>query len=92
MTVSQADYSQLVELQSKLAEAIELTLSNDATVAFEIQQSQNALEDLATQVSVSDLAAKDELEETLESLVAEGTAAYRSLSKLSSRIGGSIDA
>lgn len=89
--VPQADYSQLIELQSRLSDVIELTLAGDAGLAFSVRKSEVALRDLTIQVRVSDLASKDALVGRLENFVAEANDATRGLSRLAARVGGSLD-
>lgn len=88
-TAPMADYSQLVNLQSRLENVVEL--AGDYSLSQRVRSAEVAMRDLTTQLRVSDLASKDALVAKMEAFTAEAKDATRGLQRLSSRVGGSLD-
>lgn len=84
-----ADYTQLMTLQSRLENVVEL--AGDYSLSQKVRSTEVAMRDLTAQLKVSDLASKDALAKKMEDFTAEAKDATRGLQRLSSRVGGSLD-
>ncbi|KAF8308187.1 hypothetical protein DL93DRAFT_2159145 [Clavulina sp. PMI_390] len=84
-----ADYSELLALQSRLENVVEM--QGDYSLTHSIRKTDVVMRDLTAQLRVSELASKDALVRKMESFTADAQDATRGLQRLSSRVGGSLD-
>lgn len=86
-----ADYSTLVDVQSRtFGQLLEESLGG-STLSLEIKKAEMATTDLVTLVRVSKLKSKDMLAESLVEFVDDAKKTGRGLQKLTSKIGGAVD-
>jgi hypothetical protein len=86
-----ADYSRLVDVQSRtFGQLLEESLGG-STLSLEIKQAEMATTDLVTLVRVSNLKSRDMLAESLVEFVDDAKKTGRGLQKLTSKIGGAVD-
>lgn len=85
-----ADYPSLMELQGNLESLLEKSVGG-STLAFDLKQSEMAVKDLKSLVTMSQLMCRERLAATLEDFVQSARFAGRDLQKLGSRVGGSVD-
>ena len=82
-------YTELVELQSRLENVMDL--AGDNTLSWAVRSSEVAMRDLTMEVRLSDFVSKDTLVEKLHSFTTEARDTARFLQRLSSRVGGAVD-
>lgn len=86
-----ADYSRLVDVQSRtFGQLLEESLGG-SSLSLEIKQAEMATTDLVTLVRVSNLKSRDMLAESLVEFVDHAKKTGRGLQKLTSKIGGAVD-
>lgn len=86
-----ADYPKLVDLQSSTFEQIMETSVGSRALALNIKNVEMATSDLVTLTRISDLKSRDLLAEALSNFVHNARKTGRGLTKLSSRVGGTVD-
>jgi hypothetical protein len=84
-----AHYTELVELQSRLENVMDL--AGDGTLSWAVRSSEVAMRDLTMEVRLSDLVSKDTFVDKLLSFTHEAKDTARLLQRLSSRVGGAVD-
>jgi len=85
-----ARYAELVELQSRLENVMDL--AGDSSLSWAVRSSDVAMRDLTAQCRVSNLEMKDALVEKLEYYSVQAKDTSRLLQRLSSRVWGAVDA
>lgn len=85
-----ARYAELVELQSRLENVMDL--AGDSSLSWAVRSSDVAMRDLTAQCRVSSLEMKDALVEKLEYYSVQAKDTSRLLQRLSSRVWGAVDA
>jgi hypothetical protein len=86
-----ADFPQLMEAQGSTFEQLLAGSVGGSGLSIEIRKAEFATADLATLVRHSDLKSNDVLADLLTTFVKDAKKTARSLTKLSSRIGGAVD-
>ncbi|KAG1770948.1 hypothetical protein EDD22DRAFT_864580 [Suillus occidentalis] len=86
-----ADFPQLMETQGSTFEKLLAGSVGGSGLSIEIRKAEFATADLATLVRHSDLKSNDVLADLLSTFVKDAKKTARSLTKLSSRIGGAVD-
>lgn len=84
------DYPKLMELQGSLENLLERAVGG-STLAFDLKQSEMAVKDLKSLVSLSQLMCRERLAAKLDDFVSSARSAGRDLQRLGSRVGGSVD-
>jgi hypothetical protein len=86
-----ADFPQLMQAQGSAFERILDRSAGGSGLALEIREAEFATADLATLVRHSDLQSNDVLADLLTVFVKDAKKTARSLTKLSSKVGGAVD-
>ena len=86
-----ADYSKLVDVQSRTFEQLLEESLGGSSLSLEIKKAEMATTDLVTLVRVSNLKSRDMLAESLVEFVDDAKKTGRGLQKLTSKIGGAVD-
>lgn len=86
-----ADYSRLVDVQSRTFEQLLEESLGGPTLSLEIKKAEMATTDLVTLVRVSNLKSRNMLAESLVEFVDHAKKTGRGLQKLTSKIGGAVD-
>ena len=86
-----ADFPQLMEAQGSTFERLLDGSAGGSGLALEVRKAEFATADLATLVRHSDLQSNDVLADLLTTFVKDAKKTARSLTKLSSRVGGAVD-
>lgn len=86
-----ANYPKLVDMQSSTFEQLLETSVGGSALALNIKRVEMATTDLVTLTRLSDLKSRDLLAESLSTFVADARKTGRGLTKLSSRVGGTVD-
>ena len=86
-----ADYSTLMDVQSKSFEQLLEDSAGGSGLSLEIKQAEMATSDLLARVHVSDLKAKDSLASSLSEFIDDAKKTARGLEKLTSKVGGAVD-
>jgi hypothetical protein len=86
-----ANYPKLVDIQSNTFEQLLEGTVGGSALALNVKKVEMATKDLVTLVRLSELNSKDTLAESLSSFVDDARKTGRGLTKLSSKIGGTVD-
>lgn len=86
-----ADYSTLMDVQSKSFEQLLEDSAGGSGLSLEIKQAEMATSDLLARVHVSDLKARNSLASTLSEFIDDAKKTSRGLQKLTSKVGGAVD-
>ncbi|EDR08712.1 uncharacterized protein LACBIDRAFT_297203 [Laccaria bicolor S238N-H82] len=86
-----ADYSRLVDVQSRTFEELLEESLGGSSLSLEIKKAEMATTDLVTLVRVSNFKSRDMLAESLVEFVDDAKKTGRGLQKLTSKIGGAVD-
>lgn len=86
-----ADYSTLMNIQSKSFEQLLDESAGGSGLSLEIKKAEMATTDLMARVRVSDLNARESLARSLSEFVLDAKKTGRGLQKLTSKVGGAVD-
>lgn len=86
-----ADYSALVNIQSKTFEQLLEDAAGGPALSLEIKKAEMATTDLVVRVRISNLKSKEVLATTLDEFVADAMKTGRGLQKLTAKVGGAVD-
>jgi hypothetical protein len=86
-----ADYPKLVEVEGVTLEKLLDESVGSSGLSIDIKKAEMATNDLVTLVKVSDLKSKERLAEHLEEFIEDSKKTGRALTRLSSRISGTVD-
>lgn len=91
MTPKWADYSTLMNVQSKSFEQLLEDSAGGSGLSLEIKKAEMATSDLLARVHISDLKARDSITSSLSEFVDDAKKTARGLQKLTSKVGGAVD-
>lgn len=86
-----ANYPKLVDLESKTLEEMMETAMGGRALSLKLKSVEMTMSDLITLTRISDIKSRDLLAEALSSFVNKARKTGRGLTKLTSRIGGTVD-
>lgn len=86
-----ANYPQLVDIQSKTFEELLENTVGGSALSLNVKKVEMATKDLVTLVRLSELSSKDTLAHSLSTFVDDARKTGRGLTRLSSKIGGTVD-
>lgn len=89
--VQWADYSHLVDVESKTFQQLMDGVVGGSALSLEVKQAEMATADLVVLVRISDLKAKDRLATSLLEFIESAKTTGRGLQRLSSKVGGAVD-
>lgn len=86
-----ADYSSLVNIQSKTFEQLLEDAAGGSALSLEIKKAEIATMDLVVRIQLSNLKSKDTLAATLDEFISDAKKTGRGLQRWTAKVGGAVD-